>query len=133
MGKNGTGKTSLFRLVYGEITLDQGNLKLNKNTRIGGVSQEVSGSSVTLLDTVLAADRERNDLLQKAEEEKNPLKISEIQTRLADIDAWSAEARASTILNGLGFDKHKQKLACSEFFWWVANESCSCSRSLFKT
>ena len=75
VGKNGTGKTSLFRLLYGEITLDQGNLKLNKNTRIGGVSQEVSGSSVTLLDTVLAADRERNDLLQKAEEEKNPLKI----------------------------------------------------------
>ena len=61
VGKNGTGKTSLFRLIYGEITLDQGNLKLNKNARIGGVSQEVPGSSVTLLDTVLAADRERTD------------------------------------------------------------------------
>ena len=99
VGKNGTGKTSLFRLIYGEITLDQGNLKLNKNARVGGVSQEVPGSSVTLLDTVLAADRERTDLLQKAKK-KNPFKISEIQTRLADIDAWSAEARASTILNG---------------------------------
>ena len=115
VGKNGTGKTSLFRLIYGEITLDQGNLKLNKNARVGGVSQEVPGSSVTLLDTVLAADRERTDLLQKAEEETDPFKISEIQTRLADIDAWSGEARASTILNGLGFDTHKQKLACSEF------------------
>ena len=73
VGKNGTGKTSLFRLIYAEITLDQGNLKLNKSTRIGGVSQEVAGSSVTLLDTVLAADIERTDLLQKAEEEKNPL------------------------------------------------------------
>ena len=115
VGRNGTGKTSLFRLIYGEITLDNGNLKLNKNVRVGGVSQEAPSSSITLIDTVLAADQERTDLLQKAQIEKDPLKISEIQTRLTDIDAWSAEARASTILNGLGFDKHKQKLACSEF------------------
>ena len=115
VGRNGTGKTSLFRLVYGDITLDHGDLKLNKNTRIGGVAQEAPGSSITLLDTVLAADQERADLLQKAQLEKDPLQIAEIQTRLADIDAWSAEARAATILNGLGFDKHKQKLACSEF------------------
>ncbi len=115
VGRNGTGKTSLFRLIYGEITLDNGNLKLNKNVRVGGVSQEAPSSSITLIDTVLAADQERTDLLEKAQIEKDPLKISEIQTRLTDIDAWSAEARASTILNGLGFDKHKQKLACSEF------------------
>ena len=115
VGRNGTGKTSLFRLVYGDITLDHGDLKLNKNTRVGGVAQEAPGSSITLLDTVLAADQERADLLQKAQLEKDPLQIAEIQTRLADIDAWSAEARAATILNGLGFDKHKQKLACSEF------------------
>ena len=115
VGRNGTGKTSLFRLVYGDITLDHGNLKLNKNTRVGGVAQEAPGSSITLLDTVLAADQERADLIQKAQLEKDPLQIAEIQTRLADIDAWSAEARAATILNGLGFDKHKQKLACSEF------------------
>ena len=115
VGRNGTGKTSLFRLVYGDITLDHGDLKLNKNTRVGGVAQEAPGSSITLLDTVLAADQERADLIQKAQLEKDPLQIAEIQTRLADIDAWSAEARAATILNGLGFDKHKQKLACSEF------------------
>ena len=115
VGRNGTGKTSLFRLVYGDITLDHGDLKLNKNTRVGGVAQEAPGSNITLLDTVLAADQERADLLQKAQLEKDPLQIAEIQTRLADIDAWSAEARAATILNGLGFDKHKQKLACSEF------------------
>ena len=115
VGRNGTGKTSLFRLVYGDITLDHGDLKLNKNTRVGGVAQEAPGSSITLLDTVLAADQERADLLHKAQLEKDPLQIAEIQTRLADIDAWSAEARAATILNGLGFDKNKQKLACSEF------------------
>ena len=52
--------------------------------------------------------------IQKAQLEKDPLQIAEIQTRLADIDAW-CRGRAATILNGLGFDKHKQKLACSEF------------------
>ena len=92
VGRNGTGKTSLFRLVYGDITLDQGDLKLNKNTRVGGVAQEAPGSSITLLDTVLAADQERADLLQKAQIEEDPFKIAGIQARLADIDAWSAEA-----------------------------------------
>ena len=76
VGRNGTGKTSLFRLVYGDITLDHGDLKLNKNTRVGGVAQEAPGSSITLLDTVLAADQERADLLQKAQLEKDPLQLS---------------------------------------------------------
>ena len=92
VGRNGTGKTTLFRLIRQELTLDQGQISLPKGSRIGGVSQEVPGSDISLLDTVLAADTERAALL--AEETDDPERIAEIQTRLADIDAWGAEARA---------------------------------------
>ncbi len=113
VGRNGTGKTTLFRLIYGELSLESGALHLPKQARIGGVSQEAPSSSDSLLDTVLAADLERAALL--AETTEDPGRIAEIQTRLVDIDAWSAEARAATILKGLGFDEADQKRPCSDF------------------
>ena len=61
-------------------------------------------SATSLIDTVLAADTERASLLAEAETATDPHRIAEVQTRLADIDAWSAEARAASILKGLGFD-----------------------------
>src|SRR6056297_1071293 len=93
VGRNGTGKTTLFRLIRGELTLEGGTIDLPRGARIGGVSQEVPGSDTSLLDTVLAADTERLALM--AEDTEDPARIAEIQTRLTDIDAWSAEARAS--------------------------------------
>ena len=70
---------------------------------------------MTLLDTVLEADIERSKLLQNAQIEKDPNKIAEIYTRLSDINAYSAEARASSILNGLGFSKEDLIRPCSSF------------------
>lgn len=113
VGRNGTGKTTLFRLIRGELALESGEIALPRGARIGGVAQEVPSSATSLLDTVLAADTERAALL--AETSEDPTRIAEIQTRLADIDAWSAEARASTILKGLGFDEAEQHMPCSAF------------------
>jgi ATP-binding cassette subfamily F protein 3 len=113
VGRNGAGKTTLFRLIRGELTLDTGAISLPARARIGGVAQEVPGSEVSLLDTVLEADAERAALM--AEETEDPARIAEIQTRLADIDAWSAEARASAILKGLGFTTEEQAMPCSAF------------------
>ncbi len=115
VGRNGAGKTTLFRLIRGEITLDGGDISLPSKARIGGVAQEVPSSETSLIDTVLAADTERTALLDEADSTKDPSRISEIQTRLADIDAWSAEARAATILKGLGFDDAEQRKPCSDF------------------
>lgn len=115
VGRNGTGKTTLFRLIRGELTLDTGAIELPRGARIGGVSQEVPGNEVSLIDTVLAADTERANLLAEAETAQDPARIAEIQTRLADIDAWSAEARASSILRGLGFTADEQLMPCSAF------------------
>ena len=115
VGRNGTGKTTLFRLIRGELGLEGGSITLPRQAKIGGVAQEVPGNEVSLIDTVLAADLERANLLKETERATDAARISDIQTRLADIDAWSAEARASSILRGLGFDSEKQQMPCSAF------------------
>ena len=115
VGRNGTGKTTLFKLILNEIILDAGVIEVPKNYKIGYVSQEAPSTEVTLLDTVLEADIERSKLLHNAQIEKDPNKIAEIYTRLSDINAYSAEARASSILNGLGFSKEDLIRPCSSF------------------
>ncbi|WP_045390773.1 ABC-F family ATP-binding cassette domain-containing protein [Falsirhodobacter sp. alg1] len=115
VGRNGAGKTTLFRLIKSELALEGGEISLPSRARIGGVAQEVPSSSTSLLDTVLAADTERAELLAEAETATDPARIAEVQTRLSDIDAWSAEGRASQILKGLGFDAEAQLRPCSDF------------------
>jgi ATP-binding cassette subfamily F protein 3 len=115
VGRNGAGKTTLFRLIRGELALEGGAITLPQRARIGGVAQEVPSSDTSLLDTVLAADTERASLMAEAETAHDAHRIAEIQARLADIDAWSAEGRASSILKGLGFDAEQQLMPCSAF------------------
>jgi ATP-binding cassette subfamily F protein 3 len=115
VGRNGTGKTTLFRLIRGELALEGGEISLPSRARIGGVAQEVPSSETSLLDTVLQADTERSALLAESETATDPHRIADIQSRLADIDAWSAEGRASSILKGLGFDAEQQLMPCSAF------------------
>ncbi|MBO6725586.1 MAG: ABC-F family ATP-binding cassette domain-containing protein [Rhizobiaceae bacterium] len=115
VGRNGTGKTTLFRAITGELAPEKGEISFPKNTRIGQVAQEAPGTDEALIDIVLAADTERASLLGEAETAIDPHRIAEIQTRLADIDAHSAEARAATILAGLGFDQDAQQRPASSF------------------
>ncbi|WP_040610204.1 ABC-F family ATP-binding cassette domain-containing protein [Oceaniovalibus guishaninsula] len=115
VGRNGTGKTTLFRLIRGELALEGGTIEIPQRARIGGVAQEVPSSQTSLLDTVLQADRERASLMAEAETATDPHRIAEIQTRLADIDAWSAEGRATSILRGLGFNQDEIAMPCSAF------------------
>ena len=113
VGKNGAGKTTLFRLIAGELHSETGLIGKPKNARIGQVAQEAPGGPETLIEVVLAADRERARLLAEAETADDPHRIAEVHTRLADIDAHSAEARAASILAGLGFDEATQNGPCS--------------------
>ncbi|MBT2131044.1 ABC-F family ATP-binding cassette domain-containing protein [Aliiroseovarius lamellibrachiae] len=115
IGRNGAGKTTLFKLIRGELVLEGGSITLPDRARIGGVAQEVPSNEVSLIDTVLAADKERAALMAEAETATDPNRIAEVQTRLTDIDAWSAESRAASILKGLGFDQPEQLMPCSAF------------------
>jgi len=115
VGPNGAGKTTLFKLIRGELSLDGGAISLPNRARIGGVAQESAATDRSVLDTVLDADAERTALLAESATATDPHRIAEIQTRLTDIDAWSAEARAATILDGLGFGTADQARPTSDF------------------
>ena len=115
VGRNGTGKTTLFKLITGEYGPETGSLSLRRGMRIGQVAQEAPGNDKTLLETVLEADTERAALMLEAETATDPTRIADIHTRLGDIDAHSAEARAGAILHGLGFDAEAQARPCSDF------------------
>jgi ATP-binding cassette subfamily F protein 3 len=115
IGRNGTGKSTLLRLIEGRIAPDGGEIRLRPRARMGSVEQEAPGGHLPLLDFVLAADKERAALLVEAEIATDPNRIADIQMRLADIGAHSAEARAGIILNGLGFSAEDQLRPCGEF------------------
>lgn len=115
VGRNGTGKTTLFKLILGELDPDMGSISIPRGARMGTVAQEAPGGATSLLDTVLEADTERASLLAEAETATDPSRISDIQLRLADIESHSAEARAAQILQGLGFDHAAQMRPTSEF------------------
>ena len=115
VGRNGTGKTTLFRMISGDLHPESGTLQIPNRMRLGQVEQEARGGPTTLIDFVLEADRERASLLAEAETATDPNRIAEIQVRLVDIEAHAAPSRAATILMGLGFDEAAQNRALSEF------------------
>ena len=115
VGRNGTGKTTLFHVIAGEMAPESGEVKLSPRARIGRLAQEAPSGPELLIDVVLAADTERARLLAEAETEHDHHRIAEIQTRLADIGAHAAPARAAGILAGLGFSHEDQQRACTEF------------------
>ncbi len=115
VGRNGAGKTTLFRLIRGALSLESGAISTPKGARVGSVEQEAPGGAETLIEFVLSADVEREALVAEAERAGDPERIAEIQTRLVDIDAHAAPARAARILSGLGFDDMAQNRALSEY------------------
>ncbi len=115
VGPNGTGKSTLLRLILGQINADGGTIGVQRGARVGTVAQEAPTGSMTPLDVVMEADLERTALLAEAETSRDPGRISEIHTRLADIGSHSAHARAGAILHGLGFDAAMQAREMSSF------------------
>src|SRR5436305_6230437 len=115
VGRNGTGKSTLFKVIRGELAAEHGTVSLPPRWRVGSLAQEAPNGPESLISVVLKADRERTRLLAEAETASDPHRIAEIQTRLADIGAHSAPARAAEILAGLGFLHADQQRACAEF------------------
>jgi ATP-binding cassette subfamily F protein 3 len=115
IGRNGTGKSTLLKLIAGDLQADGGEILLPAGQRLGMLAQEAPDGPESLLETVLAADVERARLLTEAEAASDPHRIGEIHTRLADIEAHRAPARAASILAGLGFDTEAQGRPCRDF------------------
>ena len=115
VGRNGAGKSTLFNVILGRLHADDGQVSWPNAWRVGAVAQEAPGTDVSLIDTVLAADQERLDLLAQAEHESDGHKLGDIYHRLEAIDAYTAPARAAEILAGLGFSAEDQLRPCKEF------------------
>ncbi|MGP8119531.1 MAG: ABC-F family ATP-binding cassette domain-containing protein [Xanthobacteraceae bacterium] len=115
IGRNGAGKSTLFKAIRGELPVETGTIAVPPRWQIGSLAQEAPNGPESLLEVVLRADTERHSLLAEAETAQDPHRIAEIQTRLVDIDAHSAPARAAAILSGLGFSATDQTRPCSEF------------------
>src|SRR6266550_1411462 len=115
IGRNGVGKSTLFHAIRGDLPTESGSITIPPRWRIGSLAQEAPDGPESLINVVLKADLERDALLREAETAHDPHRIAEIQTRLVDIDAHSAPARAAAILSGLGFSTADQARPCSEF------------------
>jgi ATP-binding cassette subfamily F protein 3 len=114
VGRNGVGKSTLFRLILGDLAAQSGEILLPKSARIGSVDQEHPATPVNLLDTILAADNERA-ALNVALESAEPEELAELYQRLNAIDADRAPARAAEILSGLGFSNADLARPMAEF------------------
>jgi ATP-binding cassette subfamily F protein 3 len=115
VGRNGAGKTTLLRLILNQLHADAGEIRVPASWRIGAVAQEAPSGDTNLIDTVLAADSERLHLLAEADTETDLHRLGEIHHRLDAIDAYSAPARAASILAGLGFSAADQLRPTREF------------------
>ena len=115
VGRNGAGKSTLLKVILDQLRPDLGEITKPSGWRIGSVAQEAPSSNVSLLDTVLAADKERIALMAEAETETDGHRLGDIHARLEAIDAYSAPARAASILAGLGFSAQDQLRPCAEF------------------
>jgi ATP-binding cassette, subfamily F, member 3 len=106
-GANGTGKSSLFAAVRGELAPDRGDLELSGAISIAHVEQEIAADGRPAIEFVLDGDlqlRATQLAISAAEERNEPLKLAEAYARLEAIDGYRAPARAAAVMHGLGFD-----------------------------
>jgi ATP-binding cassette subfamily F protein 3 len=115
IGRNGAGKSTLMKAIIGQIDPDDGSIDMPRGAKLGYIAQEAPSGTATPFDTVLAADTERAALLLEAETCEDPDRLGDLHDRLIAIDAYTAPARAGTILMGLGFDEEMQNRPLDSF------------------
>ena len=117
-GANGAGKSSLFALLRDELHADEGEFSMPPNLEIAHVAQETPALECSAIDYVLDGDRELRALqrqLAAAEQAHDGLKLAELHALLDHVGGYTAQARASRLLNGLGFSTVQENYPVSSF------------------
>ena len=113
VGANGTGKTSLFKIIKKEIEVDQSSVSFPTDLRISYLAQEVKGTDEIALDYVLSGDANLIDIqkkIEEAEKEESYDLLGELYAIYSSLDGYSAKSKAEQLMLGLGFtseDFHK--------------------------
>ena len=118
IGANGCGKSTLFALIKGELHTEQGDFNIPKNWQIISVEQETPAVERSAIDYVIDGDKHYRKLQKQlidAEQEHNGEQIAHLHGLLEQVGAYDIDARASTILAGLGFVNDVMKNAVSAF------------------
>jgi len=117
-GANGTGKSSLFALIRGELEEDTGSFHMEKNITFAHVAQETPALSSSAIAYVMQGDAELESLqkaMQVAEQNHDGNKLTAIHERMAHIDGYAAHARAAKLMHGLGFKIGEEEHPVSSF------------------
>ncbi|MCX7101979.1 MAG: ATP-binding cassette domain-containing protein [Methylobacter sp.] len=117
-GANGVGKSSFFALVKNELHLDEGDFSMPPNLEIAHVAQETPAVSCLAIDYVIDGDQQLRRLQQQllaAEQADDGLKQAELHATLDTIGGYTAQARASRLMNGLGFTADQESNAVNSF------------------
>ncbi|MDT8375716.1 MAG: ATP-binding cassette domain-containing protein [Mariprofundaceae bacterium] len=105
-GANGSGKSSLFALIRGQLEEDRGSLRIAARTSIAHVAQETPTEQIAAIEYVMRGDMELHSIQQQliaAEQQENGTEIAHLHHRMEEIDGYAARARAARLMHGLGF------------------------------
>jgi len=117
-GANGTGKSSLFSLILGELQEDSGKFHMDRHITLAHVAQETPALDSPAIAYVMQGDHELESLQQQihqAEKNDNGTKLTELHERMGHIDGYAATARAARLMHGLGFKVGEETHAVSSF------------------
>lgn len=118
VGKNGCGKSTLLSLLKNELSADAGSVSFPGNWSLAWVNQETPALPVAAIDYVIDGDREYRQLeaeLQRANEKNDGNAIALLHGKLDAIQAWNIQARAASLLHGLGFSQQQLQRPVSDF------------------
>ena len=114
IGANGSGKSTFMKILSGKLTPSAGNVSMSPGTKLGILSQDqFAFEDMSVVDAVIVGDRELWEVKQERDaiysnpemSEEDGMRVAELETRFAEMDGYTAEARAGDILNAAGIDE----------------------------